>query len=235
MKFCSISRIHPEYTDEPSEKNDVALIKLSLRIDFIENEISPICLPHNRFRDIPRNDKKSFRAFVAGWGMTASEESSGSKYSCTTNNFGPSPNTPCSTFIFDDKMHDKGCTKSRSPTSQHFVCKNFRKWARNNDLELWDDNYDKSYRIVYWKSSSRKYTRGQYQSVTCYNPSSGNYGWCGTCYDVGYNSTKIGDPGFCSSDGTGQAMIEYVREKLSRMHVIYCSYLSILYQIYYTD
>lgn len=155
---------------------------------------------------------------MSGWGRTASGKAN---YSCTTNDFGPSPNTLCSSpFFFDDKYHGK-CTKRGSPSSQHVVCRNFLKWAKDNNLELWKDDFSKSYRIVYWQRSTGRYSRGRYQNVTCYNPSGGDYGWCGTCSDIGFNSTKIGEQGFCSADGTGQAIVKHVLEKLSRMNVIY--------------
>ena len=160
---------------------------------------------------------------MSGWGSTASEDRSGAKSSCTTNDFGPSPNTPCSSsFFFDGKYHTK-CTKRRSPSSQHVVCRKFLKWAKRSNLELWGDDFSKSYRIVYWQSSTGRNSRGRYQNVTCYDPSGGDYGWCGTCYDIGFNSTKVGDHGFCAdpNDGISQAIFGHVLEKLSRMNVIY--------------
>ena len=189
--------------------NDLALVKLSRRVEFIENEISPICTPHHRFPDIPENEYTNFEAFVSGWGATGFED-----VECTTNNYGPSPNTACSNFIHNDKMYDK-CTKTPSPSSQHPVCNKFYKWAEDNSIELWKDTFDKSYRIVYWQDSARKFSRGRYKNVTCYNLSHGSFGWCGTCYEYGFDEIKFGDHGFCSSSrATQQIMFDYVRKKL---------------------
>ena len=199
----------------------MALVKLSRRVEFIENEISPICTPYHRFPDIPENENTNFEAFVSGWGATSYPD-----VKCTTNNYGPSPNTACSSFIYNDKIYDK-CTKKPSPSSQHSVCNSFYKWANDNGVELWKDTYDRSYRIVYWQDSTRKFSRGRYKNVTCYNPSHGSFGWCGTCYEFGFDEVKLGDHGFCSSSGpTSNIMMNYVRKKLgNRMHVNYPLYL----------
>ena len=213
-------RIHPEYVETPSYKNDVALIKLSRRVDFIHNQVLPICLPSDDFRDVPENDESVFRAFVSGWGATAYGE-----HPCTTDEFGPAPNTACSNnFIYDDKLYRESfdetnrtpsCTNKPSPSSQHKICKHFNKWAKNNDLELWNDKFDKSYRIVYWQKPSDRVSRGHYNTITCYNPSKRIHGWCGTCYDFGYAELKLGDEGFCyGKEGKSQA-IEFVRKKLN--------------------
>ena len=197
--------------------NDLVLVKLSRQVDFIENEISPICTPYQGFPDIPEKENTLFRAFVSGWGATDFED-----VNCTTNGYGPSPNSPCSNFVHKGKMRNK-CTKKPSPSSQHSVCNKFYKWAKDNSVELWKDSFDKSYRIVYWQNSRRKFSRGRYKNVTCYNPSHGSFGWCGTCYEYGFDELKFGDHGFCSKEKrTQHIMFDYVRKKLGNsMHVNY--------------
>ena len=216
-------RIHPDHPYDPrteieekKPKNDLALIKLSRVVEFIENEILPICLPHKGFHDIPKSDKKLFQAFVSGWGSTVSSDNP-----CSTNEFGPAPNTVCTDFLYEGEVEEgnkthPSCVKKPSPSSQHPICIEFNEWANKNTLELWKDNFERSYRIVYWNKSAARYFRGYYTNVTCYNPSRGEHGWCGTCYDFGFKYLNPEDNGFCSDSGIQQALTDYVFQKLGR-------------------
>ena len=197
-------------------KNDLALIRLSRVVDFIENEILPICLPHKGFHDVPKSDRKLFQAFVSGWGSTVSSDNP-----CSTNEFGPAPNTACTNFLYDGDIEEStnstpSCVKKPSPSSQNSICIEFNEWANKNDLDLWKENFERSYRIVYWNKSTARYFRGSYTNVTCYNPSSGVHGWCGTCYDFGFKTLTPEDNGFCSDTGTHQAKVKYALALLGR-------------------
>lgn len=79
FNFAKQIHIHPEY-DLKTHLNDIALIKLAKKIDFIKmSNIRSLCLPSPNAVDI--NEKKPY-AFVAGWGSTSDRH-------CKTTQDGP--------------------------------------------------------------------------------------------------------------------------------------------------
>ena len=98
------------------------------------------------------------------------------------------------------------CTRTPPPSNQNNVCQQFNDWAEYNDVDLWRDKFDISYQIMYWKEGRRRFQRGRYANVTCYNPSTGN-GWCGTCYDFGRKSISQTEAGFCPTNEQYQQIL----------------------------
>ena len=92
------------------------------------------------------------------------------------------------------------------------ICQQFNDWTENNNLDLWKGTFDKSYQITYWRQRRKRFLRGYYANVTCYNPSSGN-GWCGTCYDYGRDSVSFTETGFCPTGDQYQTILSAAFEK----------------------
>ena len=162
--------IHPKYDPKGNIQDDLALLKMHKDIGFTR-KIMPICLPMGkRFPD------RKGDVFVAGWGRISDDK-------CTTDEFGPSPNTKCKFPFRFHSISFSSCVKMASPTNQDKICRSLKVLKR---IKPFPDDGVHSINVRTKNSTNNLLS-------TCYNMTHGSYGWCGTCLE----GTRPGQPGYC--------------------------------------
>ena len=171
-------------------------MKLNKRVEF-SKEVAPICLPtpDMNFPDIPGQAPSAkggkngtFVGYVAGWGAAFSQ--------CDSDDFGPSPHTPCKfPFVYKGQTYED-CSKDPPPSSGSKICHQFFRWLKQADKQApADDNKNAHYLIYYWNSKTE-----QPASKSCFATQAFEHGWCGTCYP---GELEPGQEGYCDKYKSG--------------------------------
>ena len=159
--------VHPEYDlNAKASPNDLAIIVLDKKVQFVDNIIAPICLPG--VKGFPTDGELTgWRANVAGWGKTEDPQ-------CVTTSLGPAKFQVC----------QNNCSKDPNPSIlKHDPCLEFHLQREHNP------------RIDQKSSSVVTLVKGKNETFSCwYDPSSpnhdsslsGEHGWCWTKNSWGF-------------------------------------------------
>jgi len=164
---------------------DLALARLSRRVNFKTNVIAPICMPSKLDTKLSMAEKN--KVFIAGWGAQTAQGM------CDTNDSGPSPNMMCKfPFVHNGRQYNF-CTHDPTPAEIDPVCKAFFEWSKCGHHKIRTKDSNGAAIPV-----EIEYRPGRYKFCFDTRSIQGNrMGWCGTCYKGVNNRNDVGKEGYC--------------------------------------